>query len=269
MSSLLPSKVSTFTPRDELTLRMSRPSSANSRLINGSGTGWSSGLSPSSTGRSTKFGFRSMSLKAFAMTAASAPENGAESLVRDMVDAPSCTSGEFGLLVPSPADTNAAVPRRGDWVAWLCACDIMGVDEPMEPRCESAAPRRILIRRMMKKMRIPVATKARKPRTTMTAIAQCGNDDPPPSFWTFPDPGPAVGVPCAELRLACDADDTDAREEDRDAAEEAEAADADDAAAAAEVEDIAAATESAKVVSGIVFSPTDASIQQNVTHEGR
>lgn len=69
--------VSTRTSRDEPTLRISRPSSASSRLSNRcSFCSSASGLSPSSIVPPTKSGFRSALRNASAMIAASAPENG-------------------------------------------------------------------------------------------------------------------------------------------------------------------------------------------------
>lgn len=79
---------------------------------------------------------------------------------------------------------------------------------------------------------------ARKPSTTITAIAQCGNPESPTSDCTLPEP--AVDDDDGVCVLATDA---------------ADSAEAEDAAAAAVEADDAAAndeeiTESAKVVSG-------------------
>ena len=116
----------------------------------------------------------------------------------------------------------------------------------------------------MKNARIPVARSARKPSTTMTAIAQCGNEEPALSC-TLPEPEPPavlvadgfapepeVPEPPSPPPARDDADAAAAEAEDREAAaaEDADAADAEDAAAAAEVDDMDARTESAKVVSG-------------------
>lgn len=89
--------VSTLTPRSELTLRISRPSSASSRLISSSfPCSGPSGLSPSETGRLAKSGFLNIFLNASAIIAASCPLNGpslfAALPVREIVDAPSLTT---------------------------------------------------------------------------------------------------------------------------------------------------------------------------------
>jgi len=111
----------------------------------------------------------------------------------------------------------------------------------------------------MKKIRIPDAMSASRPRTTMTAMAQCGNGDPLLFDCMLPLPLP-VGAGVAPDRLplaegvkmddwvAAAADEDAAIAEEREAADDDEAAAADDDEAAADVEDIAAATESAKVV---------------------
>jgi hypothetical protein len=80
--------VSTLTPREELTLLISLPSSASSRLSTSASL--CSGLSPSSIGRSAKSGLRMTLRNAAAIAAASTAENGppAES-ARETVDAPS------------------------------------------------------------------------------------------------------------------------------------------------------------------------------------
>jgi len=78
------------------------------------------------------------------------------------------------------------------------------------------------------------ATMARKPSTTMTAMAQCGNPESDEADWTSP-PWEEEEEDVSKVRV----DDMDA--------EEAEAAEADDAEAAEEEE--AAMTESAYVVS--------------------
>lgn len=73
---------STLTPLDELTLRISLPSSANSLLratfpaVSASRSAVVSGLSPSSTDGPAKSGFRNILRKASAMIAASAPDKG-------------------------------------------------------------------------------------------------------------------------------------------------------------------------------------------------
>lgn len=133
----------------------------------------------------------------------------------------------------------------------------MGVDEPIDPRCDNREFCRWRTRRMIKKNRITSARRARKPRTTMTAIAQWGNEEFPFPDCTFPLPEAFVDEglvafvlgepkpPACDIEEARDAEDAAAAEAD---AAAAEAADRDDAAAA-DVEDIDAMTESAKVVS--------------------
>ena len=94
---------------------------------------------------------------------------------------------------------------------------------------------------------MPKATSARKPNTTITAIAHLGNDDEPASAWTAPvavgplresvdEPGLGVAVSVMEVSAA-----------EAEAAE-AEAADAEEAEAA-EAELMEARTELANVVS--------------------
>lgn len=243
----------TVTPLDDPTLRMSLPSSASSRSMMSSGravggsAGSASGLSPSSTG--AKLGFRKAARNASAITAASAPENSAPSLPCDSVDAPSPSIDRARPIGAGPPE-KLQPPVTGD--CGSCAFRIMGVDEPIDPRCDSWLWRFRRSRRMMTNARITPASSARKPRTTMTAMAQCGNDEPPPDCTL-----PAVGDDVAPLPLAwadaeeaaASADDSDASDADAaDAADAAEtdATDADDAAAAAVID---AATASAKVVS--------------------
>lgn len=117
----------------------------------------------------------------------------------------------------------------------------MGEDEPIDPRWASRSRRRR--RRMTNQTRIPPATIARNPRTTITAIAQCGNVESPLGCWMLPD-----------------WEDDD----DRDAADNFDVTDPMDATEAVEIEeraervdcteredcDIEEATESAYVVSG-------------------
>lgn len=92
---------------------------------------------------------------------------------------------------------------------------------------------------------MPEASRARAPKTTMTAIAQRGNDDPPFPLCMLAEglgtPDVVVGPAVADDREAAIAEEREAA-----IAEETEAA---DDAAAADVEDMDAATESAKVVS--------------------
>jgi hypothetical protein len=65
---------------------------------------------------------------------------------------------------------------------------------------------------MMRNMRIHVAARARKPRIVMTAIAQCGNDEPPKPDCTFP--GPLEGWALADEASAEAAEAADAEEEE-------------------------------------------------------
>lgn len=265
-SSAASLRVSTRTPLDDPTLRMSLPSSASSLSnrplsagLSLGDSGSDSGLSPSSTGRPAKLGFRNMARKASAMTAASAPEMRAASLTRDVVDAPSCISGETGRGCEVVAPYADAV--TGDVGSPVSALRIIGVAEPIDPRWESVLFRRLRKRLIMKKARMPLARSARKPSTTITAIAQWGNEELA-ADWTFPLPGPpepegftAVPVlveppspPAWDRREADEAEAADADEAEAANADDRDAADADDAAAAADVDDIDAITESAKVV---------------------
>lgn len=126
---------------------------------------------------------------------------------------------------------------------------IIGDAEFIEFRFESISARLRRTRRRMKKMRIPVATMAKKPKTTITAMAQRGNELELESDCTFPveEGKRVVAVPSIvvtnepELRD----DEMDASDEES-AAEERDARDDDDAAAAAAEEEDA--TTSATVV---------------------
>lgn len=69
----------------------------------------------------------------------------------------------------------AAPARRGD--EGPPALGNIGEAEPMELRFEAREEFRRRTRRMMRKARRHVAAIARKPRTTMTAIAQRGNSE--------------------------------------------------------------------------------------------
>lgn len=89
---------------------------------------------------------------------------------------------------------------------------------------------------MMQKARTHVEAMARKPRMTMTAMAQCGKDDDEAPDWTF-------GELDAEAAEAAEREEASAADSD----DEAAAAD-DDADAADAVDCIEAITESAKVV---------------------
>lgn len=116
----------------------------------------------------------------------------------------------------------------------------MGDAEFIDPRCDSMLFRRCFMRRVTRKAMTPAATRARKPSTTMTAIAQPGNLFEF-SDWGVPEPlAPvALGVgapserdepeptPVPTVVVALDADVTVALD-DAAAAEDTDAADADD-----------------------------------------
>lgn len=113
----------------------------------------------------------------------------------------------------------------------------MGEDEPIELRWASRSRRRR--RRMITQTRMPAATMARNPSTTITAIAQCGKGGLPLFCWMVGD-----GVEVWDAKDATDA---------LDASEATEAAERDDCAERVEREDcdMEEATESAYVVSGV------------------
>lgn len=123
---------------------------------------------------------------------------------------------------PPPTTVLASNGSCGEFE--FCALAIMGDDEPMDPRWASRSRRRR--RRMINQTRTPPATIARKPRTTMTAIAQCGKGELLPLSWMVLD------------------GETDEDEEDFD-----DAAESDDAAEREDC-DIEETTASAYVVSG-------------------
>jgi hypothetical protein len=233
--------VSTLTPLDEPTLRISLPSSASSRVIKSSFT---SGSGTSSSTGSVKSGFRSIFLNASAMIAASAPLNGPVSVAlpgREMVDAPSCTTlGGIPAWWPvelwARADSGA-VGTTGDC---CCTFAIIGEAEPIEFLFESIRCR-LRSRRRIRKKRRHMAAMAKKPSTTITAMAQCGKPEPVPGFCRLP-----VWVDEGTVKLAV-REDSEAREAD---ARETEAADAEDAAAADDDDSIDERIESAYVVSG-------------------
>ena len=106
---------------------------------------------------------------------------------------------------------------------------------------------------MIKNANITEATSARKPSTTMTAIAHLGKDEPPP-FLCIDAPVPFG--PCVEEDVIVPVGEADAA-----AAEDAEAREAEaDEAEAAEADDIDATTESSNVVSNIqtcVLAPSN------------
>lgn len=108
--------------------------------------------------------------------------------------------------------------------AWLlCTLAIMGDDEPIDPRLDDS---RLRIRRKRRKRRIQKVTRARNPSTVMTAMAQCGKEEPPLPDWR---PDELEGDECKLDKEAAAADD--------------------DAAAAEAVDDIDETTQSAIVVS--------------------
>lgn len=124
----------------------------------------------------------------------------------------------------------------------------MGEAEFIELRLDSTSAwflRRM--RRMMKKIRMQVAAMAKKPNTTITAMAQRGNwSFPLLKGWTLPLAfgQSVVGVPL----IVVTTDDERAERDESDASsEESDAAELEDAAAAADDEE--AATTSATVVS--------------------
>lgn len=177
---------STLTPLDELTLRISLPSSANSLLrttfpaSSASRSAVASGLSPSSTDGPAKSGFRNILRKASAMMAASAPEKGPPLSL--MVDAASVVTFLVAIDGDTPdAAAAAGIPVCGGsggepglsylWImSWLPRA-IIGEADPIEFRFESTSLL-LRMRRRMRKTRMHVAAMARKPKTTMTAIAQ-------------------------------------------------------------------------------------------------
>lgn len=108
---------------------------------------------------------------------------------------------------------------------------IIGEAEPMELRWESSSELRRRTRRMIRKARTQLATMARNPRTTITAIAQWGKS--------------LLVAPCctAAVDVGLDVGMVVNRKEVSEAATEEE-----DAAAADDKDAIDAATESAKVV---------------------
>jgi hypothetical protein len=115
---------------------------------------------------------------------------------------------------------------------------IIGELEPIEFRFDSMAFR-LRIRRMMKNVSTQVVAIARKPSTTMTAMAQCGKAELLEPDWT-----PAVGLEVEELPP----DRVSEGGADVEAVAAAPAADATDATDAVEAEAIEARTESANVV---------------------
>jgi hypothetical protein len=91
----------------------------------------------------------------------------------------------------------------------------MGDDEPIEPRLDDAS--RLRIRRKRRKRRIQKVTRARNPSTVMTAMAQCGKEEPPLPDWR---PDVLDGDECKLDREAAATDDDAAAAEAVDAIEE-------------------------------------------------
>jgi len=115
--------------------------------------------------------------------AASAPENGPPSPAEPPCDIEDAASGDATEdarwrsepAAPAPTAAKPAPSSNGDRGEFGRALAIMGDAEPIEPRLEfSSLLRR---RRIMKKARMPPATRAKTPRMTMTAIAQWGKFD--------------------------------------------------------------------------------------------
>lgn len=129
----------------------------------------------------------------------------------------------------------------------------MGDCEPIDPRRDTSFRRRI--RWKIRKRRAIRAASAKKPRITITAIAQWGKGDDELLPFCNPDPPcpelSVVGTPLivvtieesVGLIVVAVADDKDDRDDNEAATDEEEAAAAD------EDEDIEAKTEFAKVVS--------------------
>jgi hypothetical protein len=115
----------------------------------------------------------------------------------------------------------------------------MGEAEPIEFLFESICCR-LRIRRRIRKTRMQMATMARNPSTTMTAIAQWGKPELLLAFCKLPVCADidAVKLTVREVREARDAD-----------ARETDAADAEEAAAADDEDCMDARIESAYVVS--------------------
>jgi len=147
------------------------------------------------------------------MIAASAPENGVSvEWAWEIIEEPS-----FGEYIDDGRGARVCSVINGDCGA-PPAPAIIGDAEPIEPRCEVPALRIRLARFTRRNARTQRARIAKKPRTTMTAMPQCGNED-----WELDCKLPGVGVL-----------------EERDAAarvEEADAADNEDAESAATDDD--------------------------------
>jgi hypothetical protein len=206
------SGTSTFTFRDELTLLISRPSSASSLLRSSASffafsSGLSSGVPPMNSG------FLSAFLNASAMIAASAPENRPDScaeLLREIKEpsSPACLSWlPDAPPMASPAASpvaNPLVPSKGEASRGAPAFSvIIGVAEFTESRWVGYLRLRIL--QMNRKARTQVAKRAKKPKTEMTAIAQWGKDEVAPlvcmllvGFAVDVDDKSELGSPVAE-----------------------------------------------------------------------
>jgi hypothetical protein len=132
------------------------------------------------------------------MIAASAPENGVSfEWAWEIIEEPSF--GEY-----KEAGRGAGVCSiNGDWGA-RPAPVIMGEAEPIEPWREGREFCLSLARRTRRKARIPKARIAKKPRTTMTAIAQWGK-----SGWELSCRLPGVGEVVVEAAEAAEAEAAD------------------------------------------------------------
>jgi hypothetical protein len=104
------------------------------------------------------------------MIAASAPENGvSEEWAWEVIEEPSL--GEYTDASCGATDVCSITGDRGAPFAFGSPW-IMGDAEPIEPRRETRALWLRLARRTRRRPRTPTVRIAKKPRTTMTAIAQ-------------------------------------------------------------------------------------------------
>jgi len=111
------------------------------------------------------------------MIAASAPENGPLSPAEPPWDINEAASGDAiedarrpEPAAPAPVIAIPVPPSSGDRGECGRASAIIGEAEAIDPRLEPSGL--LCKRRTMKKTRIPPATRAKKPRMTMTAMAQ-------------------------------------------------------------------------------------------------
>ena len=116
------------------------------------------------------------------------------------------------------------------------------------------------MRRTIKKTSMHEATMAKKPKTTITAMAQCGNSLLEEPAWSeaeevdeevavTPERAPEPDALAAEFAAAAEAAEAEAAEADAAEAADADDADAADADDADDAEAIDATTKSARVVS--------------------